>query len=136
MSRISESALVRLARERASLQRSLPLAARMATSSPDPKAATTVSPDTAGVEAERIRADSDSAVPSQVSTALYYASIAAAFLAEHRITTLSDEELQEGFAWMQVQPWVDATTHGLAARASTRLSELSRKKTPNTVANK
>ena len=61
MSRISESALVRLARESASFQRSLPFDARSATSSPEPKAATTVSPDTAGLEARMMRADSERA---------------------------------------------------------------------------
>ena len=61
MSRISESALVRLARDRASFHRSLPLAVRSATSSPEPKEATTVSPETAGLDEERMRADSDSA---------------------------------------------------------------------------
>ena len=58
MSRISDRALVRLARLSASLHRSLPLVVRRATSSPEAKPATTVSPLTAGLEADRIRAGS------------------------------------------------------------------------------
>ena len=61
MSRISDRALVRLVRDRTSFQRAWPLEARRATSSPDEKGATTVSPDTAGLEARRMRAGSDSA---------------------------------------------------------------------------
>ena len=61
MSRISDRAFVRLARDRPSFHRSLPLALRKATSSPELKEATTVSPDTAGLDASRMRAGSLSA---------------------------------------------------------------------------
>ena len=58
MSRISDSALVRLVRDRTCCHSGWPLVTRSATSSPEEKGAITVSPVTAGLEARRIRAGS------------------------------------------------------------------------------
>ena len=61
MSRISESALVRVVCDSGWFQSSVPLSVRMATSSPEAKEATSVPLETAGLEATSIRAGSVSA---------------------------------------------------------------------------
>src|ERR1700677_5205770 len=58
MSRISESALLRLDLESSSLHSGLPFAVCSAISSPEAKAVTTASPEIAGLEAARMRAGS------------------------------------------------------------------------------
>ena len=53
----------------------------------------------------------DSALPREVATMLYYASIAAALTRQgHRISSLGDAELGEGLAWAAEQPWLDENT--------------------------
>ena len=58
--------------------------------------------------AKRHRHHARSPVPAEISTALYYASIAAALVRrDTRISRLGDEDLAEGFAWVAGQPWVE-----------------------------
>ena len=59
--------------------------------------------------AKRDRHRPRSPVPAEVSTALYYASIAAALVRrDTRISRLGDEDLAEGFAWVAGQAWIEA----------------------------
>ena len=49
------------------------------------------------------------ALPKEVASYFYFASIAAAWRhAGTRISTLSDDRLREGFAWLLQQAWVEA----------------------------
>jgi len=64
--------------------------------------------------AKRNRSHPDSALPQQVATVLYFASIAAALVRHgRRISTLEDSALLEGFEWTQTQEWVDEPTRRL-----------------------
>jgi len=48
----------------------------------------------------------ESSMPAETATFLYYAAIAAALVRlGRRITNLTDEALQNGFAWVLRQPW-------------------------------
>ncbi|MFH0982416.1 MAG: hypothetical protein V2A79_12875 [Planctomycetota bacterium] len=56
----------------------------------------------------------DSPLPREISTILYYASIAAALVrCRKRIAELDDAALREGFAWGCQQPWIDDATRAL-----------------------
>lgn len=65
----------------------------------------------------------DSGLPGEVSSALYYASIAAALVhLDARISQLADADLLRGFRWLEEQPWLDEKTKGLLAEAKKKLS--------------
>ena len=52
--------------------------------------------------------DPEGPLPPEVGTMLYFASIAAALVRYgRRISSLSDAELRDGFAWGSACPWVD-----------------------------
>jgi hypothetical protein len=64
--------------------------------------------------AKHHRKDQNSPLPREISTMLYYASIAAALTrCGQRITALSDTELCKAIEWAASQPWVDETTRAL-----------------------
>jgi len=57
-------------------------------------------------------------LPPEVASMLYYLSIGIALLrCGHRLSSLSDAALQEGFRWASVQPWADEETRNLLCRA-------------------
>jgi len=57
--------------------------------------------------------------PPEVHQVLYYESIAVAWLRhQHRISSLSDAELREGFSWLQQQDWVPEDLKELVKQAS------------------
>ena len=64
----------------------------------------------------------ESVLPTEVATALYFLSIAAALVRlQRRITALSDEQLREGFVWALRQDWLDEQARGLLVSASAKL---------------
>ena len=64
-----------------------------------------------------------SGLPAEITTALYYTSIAAALVhLDVRITKLSDTDLQNGLHWARQQEWLDEKTKGLLGEASKKLS--------------
>ena len=64
----------------------------------------------------------ESLLPPEVASVLYYLSIAAALARwEERISALSDEELQRGFAWAMSQNWVDEPARELLRSARAKL---------------
>ena len=66
--------------------------------------------------------NSDSPLPEDVATALYFAAIGAALLRHgQRITDLDDKGLARGFGWGVAQPWVDDQTKRLFAEAARKL---------------
>lgn len=66
----------------------------------------------------------DSALPREIATVLYYASIAAA-LTKHdqRISSLGDGDLGEGLAWAAEQSWLDEDTRTMLERCIKRLNQ-------------
>jgi len=59
-------------------------------------------------------------LPPEVASMLYYLSIGIALLrCDHRLSSLSDAALQEGFHWASAQPWADEETRNLLCRAET-----------------
>jgi RNA polymerase sigma-70 factor (ECF subfamily) len=70
--------------------------------------------DLAKTFAKENRDDPESPWPREVSTLLYYASIAAALArCGRRITRHDDNTLRQGFEWGCAQPWVDEPTRDL-----------------------
>jgi hypothetical protein len=68
------------------------------------------------------RGQPESFLPPDVASVLYYLSIAAALVRwGERISTLSDEALQRGFAWAISQSWVDEPARELLGSASARI---------------
>ena len=68
------------------------------------------------------REHSDSPMPKEIATVLYYASIAAGWVRHRqRITSLDIAALREGMTWAQSQPWVDGPTRALMTEAITVL---------------
>jgi hypothetical protein len=68
--------------------------------------------------AKRCAAHPRSALPPEVASVIYYASIAAALVrCAVRITELDDAALRHGFEWVLAQPWVDQSTKQVVARA-------------------
>jgi hypothetical protein len=64
-----------------------------------------------------------SALPNEIATLLYYASvIVARWRCGEVITTLNDEELGAGIGWAIAQPWVDERTRSLLYEASKALN--------------
>jgi hypothetical protein len=64
----------------------------------------------------------ESLLPPEIASVLYYLSIAAALARwEERISALSDDELQRGFAWAMSQNWIDEPARELLGSASTKL---------------
>ena len=64
----------------------------------------------------------ESVLPTEVATVLYFLSLAAALMrCSQRITSLSDEQLREGFAWSLRQDWIDQTARELLESASAKL---------------
>lgn len=57
--------------------------------------------------------DKNRPLPQQIATALYYASIVAAFVHAESISTLKESELREGMRWAVAQSWLDKPTHAL-----------------------
>ena len=54
------------------------------------------------------------ALPKEIATVLYFASIAAAMVrCRRRITGLSDAGLADGLRWILARPWLDAPTRTL-----------------------
>ena len=65
----------------------------------------------------------ESGLPTEITTALYYTSIAAALVhLGERISKLSDTDLQNGFRWAQQQAWLDENTRALLGEASKKIS--------------
>ena len=61
--------------------------------------------------AKRLMNHPDSALPREVTSVLYWSTIAAALASgTGRITSLPDDRLLEGFAWTANQPWVGEET--------------------------
>jgi hypothetical protein len=57
-------------------------------------------------------------LPPEVASMLYYLSIGIAlFRCDHRLSSLSDAALQEGFRWASAQPWADEATRDMLGRA-------------------
>jgi len=68
------------------------------------------------------RGQPESALPTEVATALYYLSIAAALVRlGQRITALSDEDLRRGFLIVIGQEWLDAVSRELLEAAQKQL---------------
>jgi len=64
----------------------------------------------------------ESLLPADVASVLYYLSIAVALArCGERISALSDNELQRGFAWAMSQSWVDEPARELLGSASAKL---------------
>jgi hypothetical protein len=65
----------------------------------------------------------ESALPTEIATAIYYLSIAAAAVRRgERISQLPDADLRRGYAWVCAQDWIDADTQALLMTASERLA--------------
>jgi hypothetical protein len=65
---------------------------------------------------------SEGTLPTEIGTALYFSSIAAAYV--HlgvRISKLNDEELRRGWLWTRDQAWVDDKTKALLIDALTKV---------------
>lgn len=57
-------------------------------------------------------------LPPEVASMLYYLSIGIALCrCGHRLSSLSDPALREGFRWASAQPWADETTRNLLCLA-------------------
>lgn len=66
----------------------------------------------------------ESGLPTEIASALYYTSIAAALVRlNERISKLSDADLQNGLRWAQQQSWLDENTKTLLAEASKKISD-------------
>lgn len=64
----------------------------------------------------------ESGLPSEIATALYYLSIAAALVhLDTRISKLSDADMQRGLSWAREQSWLDARTKALLDEALEKL---------------
>jgi hypothetical protein len=64
----------------------------------------------------------ESALPHEIATAIYYLSIAAAWVRlGERISKLQDADLRRGFSWVCVQDWIDPESKTLLINASERL---------------
>ncbi len=58
------------------------------------------------------------ALPKEIASVLYFASIAAAMVrCRRRITGLSDADLADGLRWTLARPWLDAPTRTLLEEA-------------------
>jgi hypothetical protein len=65
----------------------------------------------------------ESGLPMEITTALYYTSIAAALVhLETRISKLSDTDLRSGLGWARQQAWLDEKTRDLLAEALKKIS--------------
>lgn len=65
----------------------------------------------------------ESGLPTEITTALYYSSIAVALVRlDTRISQLKDADLRRGLLWVAAQPWVDAETKALMNRAVEKLT--------------
>jgi hypothetical protein len=66
----------------------------------------------------------ESGLPSEIASALYYCSIAAALVhLDTRISQLPDADLQRGLRWTSEQGWLDDRTKGLLTLALKKLAE-------------
>jgi len=66
----------------------------------------------------------ESGLPSDIASALYYASIAAALVRlKSRISKLTDADLRRGLDWALTQPWLDQKTKGLVSEALQELGK-------------
>ena len=59
------------------------------------------------------RAQADGSVAADLWRAIYFAAIAAATRAGHRISDLAEDELQTGYRWALARPWLDADVRRL-----------------------
>ena len=65
----------------------------------------------------------ESGLPAEIASALYYTSIAAAFVRrDTRISKLPDADLRRGLSWTQGQAWLDDPTRELLARALAKIA--------------
>ena len=65
-----------------------------------------------------------SALPAEIASVLYYASIGAALVRlDRRISQLPDDALRQGFQMTLKQDWLDSATRDLIASALSKLSE-------------
>lgn len=65
----------------------------------------------------------ESALPGEIASVLYYASIATALVRlDARISQLKDAELQRGLLWAKEQPWVDEQTRDILVQALRKIS--------------
>jgi hypothetical protein len=61
--------------------------------------------------AKRCRSDPENPLPEEISTVLYFLSVAAAMTCwQRRISQLDTEALQEGIEWALAQSWIDDHT--------------------------
>jgi hypothetical protein len=73
----------------------------------------------------------ESALPSEIATALYYTSIAAAYVRlGARISRLKDSDLRRGWLWTRDQGWIDEKTKALLVEALSKGSLPSSKTGP------
>ena len=63
------------------------------------------------------RAQGDASVPSDLWRVIYFAAIAAAARAGHRISDLSEADLDAGYRWALAKPWLDPDIRTLIDRA-------------------
>jgi hypothetical protein len=81
--------------------------------------------------AKRGRDDPQDLVPKEVSTVLYFLSVAVALARwGQRISRLNDEALREGIEWALAQPWLDDDTRRLLSEGLEGLSEAGNNKSP------
>lgn len=71
--------------------------------------------------AKSMRANPDSALPSEISTMLYFGAIAAGIANGTRITSLSDEKLRKGFSWALSREWLTPQLKDVFDRAVHRV---------------
>lgn len=70
---------------------------------------------------------SESVLPHEIATAIYYVSIAAAAVRlDERISVLPDAELLRGYAWVCTQDWIDPDSKALLLGAAERLHSADR----------
>jgi len=64
--------------------------------------------------AKACRSQGDSPLPAEIATILYLASIATAMIKrDHRLTSLANEALRNGFDWALDRGWLDESTRRL-----------------------
>jgi hypothetical protein len=75
--------------------------------------------------AKACRLSPESSLPGEVATVLYFACILVARTrCRQKISALSDEQLQEGIAWVLESPWLDKATRKLFEAGKRRLRAL------------
>jgi hypothetical protein len=67
--------------------------------------------------AKALRDDTNSVMPKEIATMMYYCAIAAGIANGIRITSLSDEKIRKGFAWSLSQSWLTSELRVVFERA-------------------